>query len=87
MLIPVIALTVIIISIVIMVIKAKKFKKTIKDTVDYKKNLEETITAKAKAKLEEEIKVNDNLTCEYCGTAYDKGDKKCPSCGATLKRR
>ncbi len=83
---PIMAFAVIGISIVSMVIKARRFKKTIRDTIQTKKTIEETITARAKAQLEEALKGNENLTCEYCGTAYNKDEKKCSSCGSTLKK-
>ena len=83
--VPFIAIAIILIAIVTMIIKAKNFKKTIKDTVDLKKSIEETITAKAKEQLQNAMKENEALTCEYCGTADSKGDKKCSSCGSTLK--
>lgn len=85
--IPFIAIAIILIAIVIMIIKAKNFKRTIKDTVDLKKSIEETITAKAKEQLQNAMKGNETLTCEYCGTACNKGDKKCSSCGSTLKSK
>lgn len=83
---PIMAFAIIGISIITMVIKANRFKKTIRDTIQTKKTIEETITAKAKAQLEEALKENQNLTCEYCGTACNKDEKKCSSCGSTLKR-
>lgn len=83
---PIIAIAVIVISIISMIIKARRFKRTIKETLDTKKSIEETITARAKAQLEEALKANENPTCEYCGTAYNKGEKKCSSCGSTLKK-
>ena len=84
---PVLSIAVILIVIIMMIVRVKNFKDTIKKTIEVKKTIEETITARAKQQLEEALKENENPTCEYCGTAYNKGDKKCSSCGSTLKNK
>ena len=40
-----------------------------------------------KAFAEAKEQQNPHTTCDYCGTTYEKKEKKCPSCGAKLTKK
>ena len=50
-----------------------------------RKNMYEGIKRSAEIAKESKEKLNPKK-CEYCGTEIDVSDKKCPNCGAPVKK-
>ncbi len=70
------------ISVIVRIVKGAKsigrLSKSVEDTIVENFN---------QAKAEAEEQKNPYITCDYCGSANEKTNKSCTSCGAALKAK
>ena len=71
----------------VIAMNAFKVHKTVKDVVDNSKSSTEEKPNETIIFVPTQTVTDEKRICEYCGSENDADNKKCKSCGATIKRK